>query len=92
MQSVAGPALKTASLNLAMNSEPDVIVREIKSSAPLNNADVLFLQEVVRGSDTEPSVAQALAGKLGRHVMFASPDGGSTRGGLKNFGTEPESH
>src|SRR5688572_25278517 len=63
-----------------MVKDADRIATEIKTINGLRNADVLFLQEVVR--EGEASVADAVAVRLGRFVAFASPEGRSTLGGL----------
>jgi endonuclease/exonuclease/phosphatase family metal-dependent hydrolase len=66
---------------MAMEGDVGKIVAELSSNAVLRDSDVLFAQEVVRPNGG-PSVAERVAVKLGRHVVFASPDGNSTVGGL----------
>ena len=63
-----------------MVNDADHIANEIKATNGLRDADVLFLQEVVR--EGEANVADAVAVRLGRFVAFASPEGRSTLGGL----------
>jgi endonuclease/exonuclease/phosphatase family metal-dependent hydrolase len=63
-----------------MVRDADRIATEIKATAGLRDADILFVQEVVR--EGESSVADTVAVRLGRFVAFASPEGRSTVGGL----------
>jgi endonuclease/exonuclease/phosphatase family metal-dependent hydrolase len=72
-QTVAAPVL---TLNLAKVTDVDAIVKELRP------ADILLFQEVVRTAQNVPSVAERIAQKLGFHVQFASPDGGSTVSGI----------
>jgi endonuclease/exonuclease/phosphatase family metal-dependent hydrolase len=76
----SGQTLTVGSLNIAMVEDAGVIAREIGDAANLRNADVVLFQEVVNQNHT--SVAEAVARQLGRHVVFASPDGLLTKGGL----------
>jgi endonuclease/exonuclease/phosphatase family metal-dependent hydrolase len=73
-------SLTVASLNLAMVKDAETIVRNLRAAPGLNDADILFLQEVVR--DGSKSVADDVAVRLGRFIAFASPDGIGTVGGL----------
>ena len=71
-----GPHVTVLTLNLAKVTDIDQITRELKP------ADILLFQEVVREDESRPSVAEKIAGKLGMHVQFASPDRGSTVSGI----------
>ena len=71
-----GPHVTVLTLNLAKVTDIDQITRELKP------ADILLFQEVVRDDESRPSVAEKIAGKLGMHVQFASPDRGSTASGI----------
>lgn len=72
--------LNVASLNIAMVDDPELIVSEIESLPSVRDADVLFLQEVVRTNGS--SVAETVAEQLDRQIVFASPDGKATKGGV----------
>lgn len=63
-----------------MEKNPEVIAREIRTTPTLDDADILFLQEVVRDGDS--TVADEVSVRLKRFVAFASPDGRNTFGGL----------
>jgi endonuclease/exonuclease/phosphatase family metal-dependent hydrolase len=63
--------LSVVSLNLAKQTDPDVILGEFRKSSVLSSADVLLFQEVVSPDGRLPGVADALAAKLGFHVAFA---------------------
>jgi endonuclease/exonuclease/phosphatase family metal-dependent hydrolase len=79
--SAAAEPLTVGSLNLAMVKDADSIIRQINAARGLSDADVLLFQEVVseRG---KPSVAEEIAARLNRYVIFASPDGETTKSGI----------
>lgn len=66
----SGPGLSVVSLNLAMQTNPDVILRELDRSPALRNADVFLLQEVIHPGGDKRSVADRMAEKLGLHVIY----------------------
>ena len=72
----AGPQITVMTLNLAKVTDVDVILRELRP------ADILLFQEIVRSRESEASVADRIGRKLGFHVQFAAPDGGSTVSGI----------
>jgi endonuclease/exonuclease/phosphatase family metal-dependent hydrolase len=63
-----------------MVKDADTIASQIRAAPGVKDADVLFLQEVVR--DGEKSIAEDVAVRLGRFTAFASPDGTGTFSGL----------
>lgn len=71
-----------ASLNLDMETNINTIAKGLQKNDALWTCDILLLQEVVRTSADEPSVANRLAESLGRYVAFASPTEGRTLSGL----------
>jgi endonuclease/exonuclease/phosphatase family metal-dependent hydrolase len=77
-----GLTVTIASLNIAKVTDVARIGSEIEANPYLREADVLLLQEVVRASEKHPSVAELLANRLQRNVVFASPDGNTTFSGL----------
>lgn len=70
---VNGPSVVVASLNIAMVTDSDAIVKEISEHPVLRDADVFLMQEVVETKDHR-SVADEIGAKLGRSVEFASPE------------------
>jgi endonuclease/exonuclease/phosphatase family metal-dependent hydrolase len=84
-----GLSIVVASINIAKVTAVDVIAREIETKPTLLQADVLLLQEVVRATDRQPSVAELLANRLGRNVLFASPDGNTTFSGVSILSPGP---
>lgn len=85
----AGEALIAASLNLAMSTDTASIARELSAHDSLRQADLLFVQEVVRERPQAESVAEQLARLLGKEVAFSSPDEGRTQGGLAILASVP---
>src|SRR4051794_38691740 len=71
-RSVASPSVVIASLNIAMVTDVDSIVRELSEHPPLRDADVFLMQEVVESAGT--SVAERVAIRLQRSAAFASPE------------------
>jgi endonuclease/exonuclease/phosphatase (EEP) superfamily protein YafD len=72
--------LAVASLNMARKTDVPAIARELSTQKSLQDFDLLLLQEVA-GQTKETSVAEALASKLGYHVVAfpsspAAPDQG----------------
>src|SRR3954451_8864474 len=70
--SVGSPSVVVASLNIAMVTDVDSIVRELSEHPPLKDADVFLMQEVVESAGT--SVAERVAARLQRSAVFASPE------------------
>ncbi len=70
--SVGSPSVVVASLNIAMVTDVDSIVRELSAHPPLKDADVFLMQEVVESAGT--SVAERVAARLQRSAVFASPE------------------
>jgi len=58
------------------------MAKELEANAFLANADVIFLQEVVKTPDNQLSSGELLARRLGRQTTFAAPDGNNTFSGL----------
>lgn len=73
--------LSVASLNIAMETRVERMLKELRGTPRVGSADVLMLQEVV-GEEGKPSVAHQLAEALNYHVVFASSTGPSTFNGL----------
>jgi endonuclease/exonuclease/phosphatase family metal-dependent hydrolase len=71
-----GPQITIMTLNLAKVTDVDAILRELRP------ADILLFQEVVRARESDASVAENIARRLGFDVEFAAPDGGSTASGI----------
>jgi len=63
--------ISAVSLNLAKVSDPDRIMRDIHLAPRLRNADVFLFQEVVHG-ESNPSVAEETARRLGYFCTFAA--------------------
>ena len=88
-RATAQPALVVASLNLAKETNADTIVRELRTATGVRDASILFTQEVVREKETEPSVADEVARRLGWRYEFAAPDGGRSESGVAIFSRLP---
>jgi endonuclease/exonuclease/phosphatase family metal-dependent hydrolase len=71
-----GPQVTVMTLNLAKVTDIDSIMRELRP------ADILLFQEVARARESDASVAENVARRLGFEVQFAAPDGGSTVSGI----------
>jgi endonuclease/exonuclease/phosphatase family metal-dependent hydrolase len=78
-----------ASINTATETNIERMAAEIKNHASLWSADVLFLQEVVRPGGSHLSTGELLARRLGRHAIFATPDGAKTSSGLAILAKKP---
>jgi endonuclease/exonuclease/phosphatase family metal-dependent hydrolase len=78
--SAAAQSITVASLNLAMVTDADAIVKEIRSKPALAEADILLFQEVVVKDGA--AVAERVAKMLGREMISASPDGRNSHGAL----------
>jgi endonuclease/exonuclease/phosphatase (EEP) superfamily protein YafD len=66
--------LSVVSLNMAKEADVGRIFKELGDHKSILDADVLLLQEVAKPSERAPSVADEIAGRLNRHVLFASPE------------------
>jgi endonuclease/exonuclease/phosphatase family metal-dependent hydrolase len=83
------PSFVVASLNFAKETNADTIVRELRSAVGVRDASVLLAQEIVRDAESQPSVAEVVAAKLGWHVTFAAPHEGKTVSGLALLSRTP---
>lgn len=84
-----GGAISVASINLAKETDVERIALEIEAAPALRNADVFLLQEVVKRGPGQPSSADRLAARLGLNIVFASPNGAHTEGGLAVLSKHP---
>jgi endonuclease/exonuclease/phosphatase family metal-dependent hydrolase len=70
------------SINTAKVTEIETMAKELEQHALLRNADVIFLQEVVKNADNQLSSGELLARRLNLRTAFATADGGQTFSGL----------
>ena len=66
--------LSVVTLNIAMEVNPETILREWERTPAIRNADVFLLQEVIHFGGDRPNVAEKLAEKLRYHIVYA-PEG-----------------
>ena len=63
-------SISAVSLNLAKETDPNRVLRDLRLAPRLRSADLFLFQEVV-GHDTSPSVAEGIARMLGFYCSFA---------------------
>lgn len=76
LRPAVGPRVTVLTLNLAKETNVDRIVKELKP------ADIFLFQEVVKGGDGSPSVAEQVASRLGMNAEYAAFDKGATASGI----------
>jgi endonuclease/exonuclease/phosphatase family metal-dependent hydrolase len=84
-----GQGLTVVSINTATVTDIEAMANEIERNSSLRNADIIFLQEVVRPADNQLSTGELLGRRLGRSAIFAAPDGGKTASGLSILAAKP---
>lgn len=84
-----GKSLTVVSLNMAKETRVDEIVRQLDQYPALRDADIFLMQEVTKIKSSEPSVAEEVAKRWNRKVVFASPDALPTTLGLAILSRSP---
>lgn len=80
--SAADRDMSVVTLNMAKETGVDRILRELSATPALRDADLLLLQEVKQDSGQRQCVAEQLAAKLGRYVVYSPAETGITDQGL----------
>jgi endonuclease/exonuclease/phosphatase family metal-dependent hydrolase len=81
--------LTVASINIASQIDIERMAGEIGANSGLLNADVIFLQEVVKPAGNELSTGELLGRRLEREAIFAEPPKGSESSGLAVLSRHP---